>query len=437
MSLTQRRKDAKGTWKWLCGLLCVCAGLPAGAAIWPQEFTTNTSAAARDVVTNIASGVVGAATFNISVVVSPGFIVTNGDNRAITLSNTLTVTGGLVGDLTGTASAATTALMADAVAAGVSNAWRSYAESLTNGFIAAADAATIANDRTNTLHAGALAGYVPIATLATNAGSDGQVLSKTGLDRAWVDDQTGGAGSQTPWTGDINGAGYSVTNVSSVAATNHLYIQRRIIPGEIATGEIFHRDDLWQLELHSGGGAATRNPATGISTNRVRITEYGDLLADGTLYGNGIESTNNIVAHGDIQADGEIIGSVASLTDVTNVANIQGQLGGLTISFPDADGNNAGSVTIQAGSEISSTESGSYTPGDITLSPGSLPNTTPVTWGMVSICPSGGKFSIWGADPVDRQPGGNLTAGDSYGSNERDMLNKVYTALRNLGFIEQ
>ena len=48
--------------------------------------------------------------------------------------------------------------------------------------------------------------------------SDGQVISKTGNDTKWV--TGGGAGSQTPWEQNINGAGYSLSNVLNLRATN-------------------------------------------------------------------------------------------------------------------------------------------------------------------------------------------------------------------------
>lgn len=104
---------------------------------------------------------------------------------------------------------------------------------------------------------------------------------------------TGGTGSQTPWEGDIDAAGYNLTNASSLTATNYLYLQRRLNDTNtpIATGAIFHRNDIWALELHSGGGEQNRDPATGISTNSVRVDEGGALQADGEISGSRLTST--------------------------------------------------------------------------------------------------------------------------------------------------
>jgi hypothetical protein len=45
------------------------------------------------------------------------------------------------------------------------------------------------------------------------------------------------------------------------------------------------------------------------------------------------------------------------------------------------------------------------------------------------------KIGFFGTAPVSQQTGGAGTAGTGYTLNERDMLNKAYSALRNLGLI--
>lgn len=45
------------------------------------------------------------------------------------------------------------------------------------------------------------------------------------------------------------------------------------------------------------------------------------------------------------------------------------------------------------------------------------------------------KVGFFGSTPIAQQPGGAATAGLSYTINERDMLNKSYSALRNYGLI--
>ena len=47
----------------------------------------------------------------------------------------------------------------------------------------------------------------------------------------------------------------------------------------------------------------------------------------------------------------------------------------------------------------------------------------------------GTNFGVFGTTPVAQQTGGALTAGAAYGANEQTMLNSLWTALRNLGFI--
>lgn len=44
-----------------------------------------------------------------------------------------------------------------------------------------------------------------------------------------------------------------------------------------------------------------------------------------------------------------------------------------------------------------------------------------------------GKVGFFGASPVNKPVLGAATAGNSYGTNERDMLQRVYNALRTLG----
>jgi hypothetical protein len=50
---------------------------------------------------------------------------------------------------------------------------------------------------------------------------------------------------------------------------------------------------------------------------------------------------------------------------------------------------------------------------------------------------TGQKIGFFNANPVAQQTGGNLTAAATYGANEQTMLNRVYTAMRNLGLIAQ
>lgn len=44
-----------------------------------------------------------------------------------------------------------------------------------------------------------------------------------------------------------------------------------------------------------------------------------------------------------------------------------------------------------------------------------------------------GKVAFWGATPVSKPVLGAGTAGSTYGTNERDMLQRVYNAIRALG----
>jgi len=70
--------------------------------------------------------------------------------------------------------------------------------------------------------------YVKIPTNNATA-SDGQVVSKTGDQTKWV--TGGGAGSQTPWEQNVSGAGYSLSNVLSIQATNFYGVTTNSIPG--------------------------------------------------------------------------------------------------------------------------------------------------------------------------------------------------------------
>lgn len=45
------------------------------------------------------------------------------------------------------------------------------------------------------------------------------------------------------------------------------------------------------------------------------------------------------------------------------------------------------------------------------------------------------NVGFYGKTPIAQQIGGALTAGASYTANEQDMLNKVFTALRNYGLL--
>lgn len=44
-------------------------------------------------------------------------------------------------------------------------------------------------------------------------------------------------------------------------------------------------------------------------------------------------------------------------------------------------------------------------------------------------------IGFYGSNPVVQQIGGVATAGSTYTSNEQDMINKIYTALRNYGLL--
>ena len=48
---------------------------------------------------------------------------------------------------------------------------------------------------------------------------------------------------------------------------------------------------------------------------------------------------------------------------------------------------------------------------------------------------NGSYLGFFGTTPITQPIGGAATAGDSYGANEKDMLQDVYNAVRNLGLM--
>lgn len=101
-------------------------------------------------------------------------------------------------------------------------------------------------------------GRFPSASLATNAPTDNFVLSATGSDGKWVAQ----SGSQTPWTSDINGSGYSLTNVNQITATNGLFITGTLYsPASMANGaiQLYNSNGVLFAICKDTGGTITTN----------------------------------------------------------------------------------------------------------------------------------------------------------------------------------
>lgn len=88
----------------------------------------------------------------------------------------------------------------------------------------------------NALNIVQLTGNAPTNLLAVNVPSAGDVLTwQSGTAPTWA---APGAASQTPWSSDINGNGFSLTNVSSITLTNDLTLSGSLNVSNIVAGSI-------------------------------------------------------------------------------------------------------------------------------------------------------------------------------------------------------
>lgn len=88
--------------------------------------------------------------------------------------------------------------------------------------------------------------------LTTNAPSDGQVLTATGSKAKWAV----AAGSQTPWTQDVNAAGYALTNLNGLFVTGTNLPASSMGNGEV---QLYNSNGVLYAICKDLGGNATTN----------------------------------------------------------------------------------------------------------------------------------------------------------------------------------